>query len=67
MISNDFLGNVELIQFFWYYGMNSMKYMRHSPNKINDSFDKGSEILPSYNQEKIYDLIELEVYKIIIE
>ena len=28
---------------------------------------KGSEVLPSYYQNKVYNLIETEVYKIIIE
>ena len=52
---------------FGYYGMNSMKSIRHWGNEINEYYDKGSEILPSNNQVKEYELIESEVYKIIIE
>ena len=46
---------------------NSMKSIIHWANYINNYYDKGSEILPSNNQEKVYDLIETEVYGIIIE
>ena len=45
----------------------STSSITHKSNLINDYYDKGSEILQSNNQEKIYDLIETEVYKIIIE
>ena len=48
-------------------GVNSMKSIRHWGNEINEYYDKGSEILPSNNQEKVYDLIETEVYKIMIK
>ena len=48
-------------------GKNSMKSIIHNANYINRFYDKGSEILPSNNIEKEYDLIETEVYKIIIE
>ena len=34
---------------------------------INIYYDNGSDILPSNNQIKFYDLLETEVYKIIIE
>ena len=34
---------------------------------INEFYIGGSEILPSDNQTKSFDLIETEVYKIIIE
>ena len=44
-----------------------MRLIDHRAHKINDSYDKGSEILPSNNQKKVYDLIEVEVYEIIIE
>ena len=44
-----------------------MKSITHYANNINKYYDKGSEILPSNNQTKEYDLIETEVYKIIIE
>ena len=46
---------------------NSMKSIKHWGNYINEYYDKGSEILPSNNQEKEYDLLETEIYKIIIE
>ena len=46
---------------------NSMKSIIHLGNDINKHYDKGSEILPCNNQEKVYDLIETEVFKIIIE
>ena len=49
------------------YDTTSMKSMKHWANYIDKYYDKGSEILPSNNQEKIYDLIEVEVYKIIVE
>ena len=44
-----------------------MRAIKHKTNEINEYYDKGSEILPSNNQKKEYDLIETEVYKIIIE
>ena len=44
-----------------------MSSIKHWANDINKTYDKGSEILPSNNQEKVYNLIEVEVYKIIIE
>ena len=43
-----------------------VKSKKHWANEINKYYNKGSEILPSNNQKKVYDLIELEVYKIII-
>ena len=48
---------------------NSMKSitLRDNYYKINEYYDKGSEILPSDNKEKKYDLLEIEVYKIIIK
>ena len=46
---------------------NSMKSIIHLGNDINKYYDKGSEILPCNNQEKVYDLIETEVYKIMIK
>ena len=45
----------------------SMNSIVHNSKDINKKYDKGSEILPSNNQKKEYDLIETEVYKIIIE
>ena len=47
--------------------MKSMKSIKHWANDINNYYDKGSEILPSNNQKKVYDLIELEVYKITLQ
>ena len=44
-----------------------MKSIKHWANAINNYYDKGLEILLSSIQEKEYDLIESEVYKIIIE
>ena len=52
---------------FGYYNMKSMSSINHRANVINEYYEKGSEILPSNNQEKAYDLIEVEVYKIIFE
>jgi len=45
----------------------SMNSIVHNSKDINKKYDKGSEILPSNNQKKEYDLIETEIYKIIIE
>ena len=45
----------------------SMKSIKHWGNDINKYYDKGSEILPSNKQEKEYNLIESEVYRIIFE
>ena len=44
-----------------------MKSIKHWSNGINNHYNKGSEILPSNNQEKVYNLSETEIYKIIIE
>ena len=53
---------------FGYFDMQSMRLIDHRAHKINDFYDKGSEILPNDNDEKKdYDLLEAEVYKIIIE
>ena len=46
---------------------NSMKSLNHWGNNINNFYDKGSEILQNNNLLKKYDLLETEVYKIIIE
>ena len=48
-----------------YRWVKSMKSIKHWANDINNYYDKGSEILPSSIQEKEYELIESEVYKII--
>ena len=39
----------------------SMRSIKHEANDINNYYDKGSEILPSNNLEKLYELIESEV------
>ena len=52
---------------FGYNFTNSMTTIKHYANSINEYYDRGSEILQSNNQTKEYDLIEAEVYKIIIE
>ena len=39
----------------------------HYGSDINKYYDNGSDILPSNNEKKYYDLLETEVYKIIIE
>jgi len=44
-----------------------MRAIVHDPFIMNDYYGKGSEVLQSYNKGKIYDLLEAEVYKIIIE
>ena len=51
------------------FGCNSstMNSIVHYSADINSYYDNGSDILPSNNQEKYYDLLETEVYKIIIE
>ena len=45
----------------------SMKYLKHIANAINKYYKMGSEILPSNNITKDYNLLETEVFKIIIE
>ena len=52
-----------------YFGCESknMKSISHYAASINTYYDNGSDILPSNNQTKYYDLLETEVYKIIIE
>ena len=47
--------------------INNMNYIKHWTNDINKNFNKGSEILPSNNDEKVCELVEAEIYKIIIE
>ena len=49
---------------FGFFESNTMKSIKYWVNTINQYYDNGSEILPR-NKEK-YDLIEIEVYKIII-
>ena len=43
------------------------KSIEHNAADINSYYENGSDILPSNNQTKYYDLLETEVYKIIIE
>ena len=45
----------------------SMKSIKHLANYIDSIYHKGSNILPSDNQEKDYELLEAEVFEIIIE
>ena len=52
---------------FGCYNTISMKSIRHTADIIDKYYDKGSEILPSNSQKKEYDLIESEIYKIIID
>ena len=41
----------------------SIKPIVYYINYINEYYDKGSEIFPSNNQEKIYDLMKLKFIK----
>ena len=52
---------------FGCYDINSMNSITLCGSHINEFYIGGSEILPSDNQTKSFDLIETEVYKIIIE
>ena len=45
----------------------SMKSIKHLANYIDSIYHKGSNILPSDNQEKDYELLEAEVFEIKIE
>ena len=47
--------------------INSMKFIKHWAHDINKYYDKGSEILLSNNEEKLYEVIETEIYKINFE
>ena len=49
------------------YADNSMRILTHNADYINEYYDKGSEILPNNNQVKENNLIETEIYKIIID
>ena len=40
------------------YSVNSMKSIKHWGNVIDINYDKASEILPSNNQEREYNLLE---------
>ena len=52
---------------FGHFRSNTMKYINHWSNEIKKYYDKGSEILPNNSHGKFYELIESEVYKIMIE
>ena len=45
----------------------SMSSITLWPHYINEFFHKGSNILPNNGEEVMYDLIETEIYKIIID
>ena len=50
---------------FGFFKTNQMKKIEHLGNKINELYDGGSGILPNNsNDKKIFDLKEIEVYKI---
>ena len=42
----------------------TMKKIKHFGNFINDYYENGKDILPSNDKEKVYDLKEMEVFKI---
>ena len=46
---------------------NNLKSIYYDPDITNYNYENGSEILPYYGVSNNYDLIELEVYRIIIE
>ena len=52
---------------FGYSSNSPINFIKHWANEINKYYDKGSEILPSNNEERVYELIEIEIYKIMIE
>ena len=52
---------------FGYSSNSPINFIKHWANEINKYYDKGSEILPSNNEERVYELIEIEIYKILIE
>ena len=43
----------------------NLNYIYHSANSIGNSFDNGTNILPSGNIEKEYEVIETEIFQII--
>ena len=47
-----------------YYSCKTMEKIIHYSNDINKDFENGSEILPSDGQDKIYNLLEVEVFQI---
>ena len=55
--------------FIYYFGSegNTMKSIFYNSSYTGQYYVGGSEILPNNNQKKNYDLLEIEVYKIIIE
>ena len=52
---------------FGYSSNSPINFIKHWANEINKYYDKGSEILPSNNEERVYELIETEIYKIMIK
>jgi len=53
---------------FGFYKSNSMKKIEHNGLYINDAYEKGSNILlNNSNQTKIFDVNEVEVYKILFD
>ena len=51
--------------YFGNHGENkTMRQLKHFANSINFYYENGSRILPSQNQEKNYDLLEVEVFKV---
>ena len=52
--------------FFGFHQKNQMKKIEHNGSGINNYFDKGAEILPNNNSTaKLFDIKEVEIYKII--
>ena len=45
-----------------------MKKIEHRGIKVNNSYERGSEILPNNSEDKkFFDVLEVEVYKISIK
>jgi len=52
----------------YFFGFDQMRKIQHQGLRINEYYDKGSEILPNNNENiKDFDVKEVEVYKIVIE
>ena len=60
-------GNGPFTSGFGFIDTTLMRAFVHDPFIMKDYYGKGSEVLQSYNKRKTYDLLETEVYKIIIE
>ena len=51
---------------FGFYKNEQMKKIEHGGNNINNAYDKGADILPNKSENsKYFDIIEVEIYKII--